>query len=99
MKATLPCPHCHGAIGVHEVIEGATASVPAQRLLVLGCPRCGAALWAQVYSGHLAVGRPAESWDEFRPSASAAAPGLAVRAEPGALECTVGAWLLRVPAA
>jgi hypothetical protein len=99
VKPVIPCPHCWTALPAADVLDAATVSVPDFGLVHLSCPRCGAAAWAQVMNGHLALGTPAEHADLFRPSTSAPAPALAVRAQPAWLDCWFEGRYRRFPAA
>lgn len=87
MKASLPCPHCHAALAPSEILAASTAFASEGRLLALHCPRCGRDLQAQARPGHVAIGPTVEHADDFRPSASAAAPGLVVTVEGEVLTC------------
>jgi hypothetical protein len=98
VKACLPCPHCHAALAPSELLVAAEAFLPEHELLELDCPRCGRDLWAQARPGHVAVGPRVAAPDDFRPSASAPAPGLTVNVEGGALECRYLGGVRRFPA-
>ncbi len=95
---TIACPACQAQLLPREILDGGTVAVPEASAIEFRCPRCKGVSWAQLRSGHFAVGAPIDDPAVFRPVLSVPDASLSVRPDTGWVDCWYEGRYRRYPA-